>query len=117
MTTENQRVESLEEIVFKTRNKEYGAYVLRKKYQKYTTVALIIGIFTIFAAVAYPVIAAYINKNQVIKENTTVGAEMLNIPKEELPPPPPLLRHHPMWCSNSGSLPLLLPPIVWKPQW
>jgi len=89
MTMENQRVESLEEMVFKTRNKEYGAYVLRKKYQKYTTVALIIGIFTIFAAVAYPVIAAYINKNRLIIENKSVETEMLNIPKEELPPPPP----------------------------
>jgi len=89
MTIENQRVESLEEMVFKTRNKEYGAYVLRKKYKKYTTIALIIGVFSILAAVAYPVIAAYINKNRIIKEVNTVGAEMLNVPKEELPPPPP----------------------------
>ena len=89
MTIENQRVESLEEMVFKTRNKEYGAYVLRKKYRKYTTIALIIGVFVIFAAVAYPVIAAYINKSRIIKEVNTVGAEMLNVPKEELPPPPP----------------------------
>jgi periplasmic protein TonB len=89
MTTENQRVESLEEMVFKTRNKEYGAYVLRKKYKKYTTIALFIGIFVILAAVAYPVIAAYINKSRSIIEDKSVGAEMLNIPKEELPPPPP----------------------------
>ena len=89
MTIENQRVESLEEMVFKTRNKEYGAYVLRKKYRKYTSIALIIGVFIIFAAVAYPVIAAYINKSRIIKEVNTVGAEMLNVPKEELPPPPP----------------------------
>ena len=85
----NQRIESLEEMVFKTRNKDYGAYVLRKKYRKYTTISLIIGIFAIGAAVAYPVIAAYINKSRIIKEVNTVGAEMLNIPKEELPPPPP----------------------------
>lgn len=89
MTMVNQRIESLEEMVFKTRNKDYGAYVLRKKYRKYTTISLIIGIFAIGAAVAYPVIAAYINKSRIIKEVNTVGAEMLNIPKEELPPPPP----------------------------
>lgn len=89
MTMENQRVESLEEMVFKTRNKDYGAYVLRKKYQKYTLISLIVGVFLIGAAVVYPVVAAYLHKNQVIKENTTVGAEMLNIPKEDLPPPPP----------------------------
>jgi len=69
---EKQRVESLEEIVFKTRNKEYGAYVLRHKYQKYTTIAMIIAIFIIGAIVAYPVIAAYITKNRIIIENKTV---------------------------------------------
>jgi protein TonB len=89
MTKENQRVESLEEMVFKSRNKDYGAYVLRRKYQKYTLISLIIGIFLIGATVAYPVLAAYLNKSRIIKENTTVGAEMLDIPKEDLPPPPP----------------------------
>jgi protein TonB len=89
MTKEKQRVESLEEIVFKTRNKDYGAYVLGKKYQKYTLIALVIGIFTIGGVVAYPVISAMLSKNRIIKENTTVGVEMLNVPKEELPPPPP----------------------------
>lgn len=89
MTTVNQRVESLEEMVFKTRNKDYGAYDLRQKYRKYTTIALIIGIFTIGAAVAYPVIAAYLNKNRVNKEITTASADFINIPKEDLPPPPP----------------------------
>ena len=86
---EKQRVESLEEIVFKTRNKEYGAYVLRHKYQKYTTISLIIAIFIIGAIVAYPVIAAYITKNRLIVENKTVETEMLNAPKAEEPPPPP----------------------------
>jgi periplasmic protein TonB len=89
MAIENQRVESLEEIVFKTRNKEYGAYVLRNKYRKYTTIAMIMAIFIIGAVVAYPVIAAYINKSRIIKENKSVETEMLDIPKDELPPPPP----------------------------
>ena len=84
-----QRVESLEEIVFKARNKDYGAYVLRNKYRKYTTISLLIAIFIIGAFVAYPVIAAYITKSRVIHENKTVETEMLNVPKEELPPPPP----------------------------
>jgi len=89
MTIEKKHVESLEEMVFKTRNKDYGAYVLRKKYQKYTLISLLIGVFAIGAAVAYPVVAAYLNKSRIIKENTTVGVEMLDIPKEEAPPPPP----------------------------
>ncbi len=89
MAIEKQRVESLEEMVFRNRNKDYGAYDLRRKYRKYTTIALILGILLIGAAVAYPVIAAIINKNRIIIEKTAVETEMLNAPKEELPPPPP----------------------------
>ncbi len=89
MAIESNRIETLEEMVFATRNKEYGAYVLRKKYRKYTTISLIVALIIIGAAVAYPVIAAYINKNRIIMEDKTVGAEMLDIPKEDLPPPPP----------------------------
>jgi periplasmic protein TonB len=116
MTMDNQRVESLEEIVFKTRNKDYGAYLLRKKYRKYTTVSLIIGILAIGAAVAYPVVAAYLNKSHMIKEDKSVGAEMLDIPKEELPPPPPPPRH-PMLFNSNGSSHLLLRPIALRQPW
>jgi periplasmic protein TonB len=89
MAIEKQHVESLEEMVFKNRNKDYGAYFLRKKYRKYTTLSLIIGILFIGAAVAYPVIAAIITKNRIIKEEKAVETEMLDIPKDEQAPPPP----------------------------
>jgi len=90
MTIEKQRVESLEEIVFKNRNKEYGSYQLRKKYQKYMTVAMIIGLVLICVGVGYPLISSYLNKSKMIREKEkSVTAEMLNAPKEELPPPPP----------------------------
>ncbi len=90
MAIEKQRVESLEEMVFKNRNKEYGSYQLRKKYRKYVTVSLIIGLVLITAGVGYPLISSYLNKSRLIKEKEkSVTAEMLNTPKEELPPPPP----------------------------
>ena len=90
MAIENQRVESLEEIVFKNRNKEYGSYVLRKKYRRYLTISLIIGLLVIMSAAAYPLINAYLNKEKLLREKEkSVTAEMLNMPKEDLPPPPP----------------------------
>ncbi len=90
MALENQRVESLEEIVFKNRNKEYGSYVLRKKYRRYLTISLIVGILVLFSAAAYPLINAYLNKEKLLREKEkSVTAEMLNMPKEDLPPPPP----------------------------
>jgi hypothetical protein len=66
MKTKKQRIESLEELVYKTRNKDYGAFALRKKYQKYTLISLLMGIFIIGSVVAYPVIASYLNKNRIV---------------------------------------------------
>jgi len=90
MAIEKQRVESLEEIVFKNRNKEYGSYVLRKKYRRNLTISLIIGLLVIISAASYPFINAMLNKERLLREKEkSVTAEMLNMPKEDLPPPPP----------------------------
>ncbi len=90
MAIEKQRVEPLDEIVFQNRNKEYGSYVLRKKYRKYVTISLLIGLLTLSVAVAYPLITAYMNKSKLIKEKgNIVAVEMKGIHQAEAPPPPP----------------------------
>lgn len=89
MAENNQQFEPMVELVFRNRNKEYGAYVLRKKYKKYVIIATVISLIILGATVAYPVIASYLNKSKLIKEEKSVETEMLNMPKEDLPPPPP----------------------------
>jgi periplasmic protein TonB len=89
MAKEKEYVESLEDMVFKGRNQEYGAYVLRKKYRKYVTISMIAALIILIGGVAYPVIASYISKSKIIKEDKSVETEILNAPKEDLPPPPP----------------------------
>ncbi|MCK9422782.1 MAG: energy transducer TonB [Bacteroidales bacterium] len=90
MAIEKQRVETLEEIVFKNRNKEYGSYQLRKKYRKYVTVSMIFSLVLLSVVVAYPLINAYINKNKMIREREKeVGVTLENLKQEEAPPPPP----------------------------
>lgn len=90
MAIERQHVESLDEIVFSHRNKEYGSYLLRKKYRKYVTISLLIGLFVLAVAVAYPLISAYVNKSRLIKEKEKeVGIEMKEMREHEAPPPPP----------------------------
>jgi len=89
MAKEKEYVESLEDMVFKGRNQEYGAYVLRKKYRKYVTISMLAALIILIGGVAYPVIASYISKNKIIKEDKSVETEILNAPKEDLPPPPP----------------------------
>jgi len=89
MTAKHQSVESLEEMVFKNRNKTYGAYMLRKKYKKYMITSMIVAILVMAGIVAYPIITAVVTQGRIIKEELSVGAEMLDIPQEEAPPPPP----------------------------
>lgn len=90
MEVKNQYVESLEEMVFKNRNKAYGSYYLRKKYRKYLTISMIVGIIVFGVAVAYPLIDAYMNKSKLVKEKEkVVGVTMEDLKQEEAPPPPP----------------------------
>jgi periplasmic protein TonB len=89
MTGQKQYVESLEEMVFKNRNKEYGAYVLRKKYSKYVSISLLIALLLIGSLIAYPVIAAYMAKVKTVIVDKDVTADMMEIAKTEAPPPPP----------------------------
>jgi len=86
-----QFVESLDEIVFAKRNKEYGAYVLRRSYNKRVNTSLTISLLVIIIFVGYPVLANYLDKSRKdkhIKKNIT--AEMETIKKaDDTPPPPP----------------------------
>ena len=83
-----QHVESLEDMVFKGRNKEYGAYFLKKRYRKYVSVAMLLSLVILAGIVAYPIVSSYVNKGRIIKEVRSVETEILNVAKEELPPPP-----------------------------
>jgi hypothetical protein len=49
------RYESMEEIVFAKRNKEYGAYDLRKKYAKYMLLSFLIALFIVAGGLAKPI--------------------------------------------------------------
>ncbi len=88
---------SLDEIVFENRNKEYGAYDLRKKYPKILTRAFIIGTVLFVAMVVTPIIVLTIQQMNA-KAKTEVDANLVEVlqedkiieqPKEEEPPPPP----------------------------
>ena len=91
MKTQAQKVESLEEMIFKNRNKAYGAYMLRKKYKKYVIVSMIIGMLFMGVVVAYPIISAATDDGLRLKDDLTIGIDLLDIPEDEpvSPPPPP----------------------------
>ena len=83
-------VESLEEMVFRNKNKLYGAYALRKKYSKYLTFSLIFAFITLLSGLAYPVIASYLIKHTGANlEDKTITGTILPPPAPDLPPLPP----------------------------
>jgi periplasmic protein TonB len=84
------KVMSMDDIVFEFRNKEYGAYVLRKKYQKYLIIAFLISLVGISSAVAVPFIKALMNREKSVVLVKETVAEMSNVKQDEdIPPPPP----------------------------
>lgn len=52
------------DVIFEGRNKDYGAYELRKKYHKRIVLALVITAALAVAAVLASIVAQQINKNK-----------------------------------------------------
>ena len=80
------------ELVFENRNKEYGAYEIRKNYERQIVRAFLITIGVIVLAVAIPVIIRLISNmdfstKNVVSEEISL-AEPPSIDKTTPPPPP-----------------------------
>lgn len=92
MAKEKYSAPPLDEIVFENRNKEYGAYRLRRKYNKYLSIGVIIGIIVTSGAIIGPYINAKALENQKKREERQVELQMENLDQPENlvePPPPP----------------------------
>jgi periplasmic protein TonB len=91
MAKEKVKAPAFDDIVFEERNKEYGAYKLRKRYNRTVIVALLIGIFILGTAVITPYINAKALENTKRKTERQVEIKMekLDLPAEQAPPPPP----------------------------
>jgi protein TonB len=88
-TPNDPKVPDLLEIIFADRNKEYGAYNLRKTYPKVIRNATIAGILFFGLAVGGPTLMTLFTKDKGDeKEDVTVKLE-------NLPPPPPLDENKP----------------------
>ncbi|UOQ54549.1 hypothetical protein [Hymenobacter cellulosivorans] len=86
---------SFNDIVFEGRNKAYGAYVLRRLYNKHVTRALLIAVALLALMVSFPLIARMFAKEEVVKDdkmlkvNELMEAPPLDDTKPPPPPPPP----------------------------
>ena len=79
------------ELVFTGRNQEYGAYQLRKNYNKYYPLALLITIGALIAGIGVPKLLQVIIPKDVVVGNvdTQLDLEPPPVDKDEPEPPPP----------------------------
>jgi periplasmic protein TonB len=91
MAKEKINAPAFDDIVFEVRNKEYGAYKLRKKYSRTVLIALLIGIIVIATAIITPYLNAKASENRAKRAERQVEIKMenLNTPNEQVAPPPP----------------------------
>jgi protein TonB len=81
--------ENLDELVFENRNKEYGAYVIRKEYAR----SLKTGMFVTFASVGFLVLCSFVIKTKTIIEPGAPeiipdSGIVVVLPPPPMPPPP-----------------------------
>lgn len=94
MASEFTRAPGFDDIVFENRNKEYGAYSIRKKYHRTLLFGFIIGIVVLTAVIITPYFRASAQQRSAKQKEREVVAVMENLdqPEElqiEAPPPPP----------------------------
>jgi len=91
MAKEKVNAPAFDDIVFEDRNKEYGAYKLRKKYNRTVLVALVVGIIILSTAIITPYLNAKAleNKQKRADRQVEIKMENLDTPNEVAPPPPP----------------------------
>jgi protein TonB len=85
---------NLDDIVFEARNKEYGAYILRKKYPRHVVMAFLFGSLLVLFSLGFPAILSFIEglqpaEEEEIKKVTIVELADVPINEEEQPELPP----------------------------
>jgi protein TonB len=91
MAKEKKFVPVFDDIVFEKRNQEYGAYRLRKKYNRNVMIGMLMGILIIGTAIITPYLNAKALENQKKRDQKLVELKMENLdqPQENVAPPPP----------------------------
>lgn len=91
MAKEKVNAPDFDDIVFEERNKEYGAYRLRKKYNRNVLIGLLIGILIIGTAIITPYLNAKAaeGRSKRTERQVEIKLENLDTPNEQVAPPPP----------------------------
>ena len=87
--------ETLDDIVFEKKNKDYGAYSLRKGYNKRMNRALFIAILLFLIGVSIPLLANLLSNVVYLNDERTITTELKAPPKPAEFKPPPLKKVEP----------------------
>ena len=105
------------DIIFTSRNKKYGAYALRRNYDRYLGRALLIGLSLIAFLYAFPMILSTVTgafeKEALVEVEMEMGAPPDIDPDVPPPPPPPEIETPP---PPTRSTVKFVPPIVKKDE-
>ena len=82
---------AFDDIVFEKRNKEYGAYRLRKKYNRTVMWAVLVGVIIMGTVIITPYLNAKAAESRAKRAERQVEIKMENLdqPNEQVAPPPP----------------------------
>ena len=90
MAKEMTRIPAFEDIVFVNRNKDYGAYLLRKEYSRNVIISVLTGIVIMAAVVIVPYFKARVLGNRQNRFERQVEIKMENLEQaNEIVAPPP----------------------------
>ena len=76
------------DIIFDGKNKQYGAYELRKTYNSRLTKAIIITVSLVLLALFGTILSDFITKNSKV-EIEVLDTQMAEVKQNDTPPPPP----------------------------
>ena len=76
------------DIIFDGKNKQYGAYELRKTYNSRLTKAIIITVSLVLLALFGTILSDFIAKNSKV-EIEVLDTQMAEVKQNDTPPPPP----------------------------
>ena len=82
---------AFDDIVFEARNKEYGAYRLRKRYSRNVILATIVGVVILSTVIIAPYLnaKAAVNRTKRAERQVEIKMENLDTPTDVVAPPPP----------------------------
>ncbi len=108
---------SMDDLVFEGRNKAYGAFQLRRLYDRHMTRAMIIGIIFFLLAISSPQIIGMIKgflpetQDELVMKEVTLAEPPPIDPKKPPPPPPPKVDPPPIKDQIK-----FVPPVVKKDE-